>query len=197
MADDNSAPPGKRRDSRSDVLLAYYSAARAEILARIGSRENLTALYLTAVAVLTGLAFGGPDDAQRVDVLYAIPVFGFAIAANHRYQTGVLRALSRYLITEYQASLEAAMSDPPVQWDGSGSHRLMNTLARQRQLSTGLVILAPQILASIVPVIVNWSLVRLIATAVGLTLATLSIFALWLSGPTSLPMLPNRPDGSV
>jgi len=48
------------RDLKVETLLAYYEAARAEILERLNIRANIAVLYIGAIGAVAGYALGAP-----------------------------------------------------------------------------------------------------------------------------------------
>lgn len=79
------------------LALAFYAAARAEVVQQITPREQVLLASLTVSGVITGLAFSSSGDIHRLAWLafFAVP---FALAhARHSY---IMRKIGLYVKSE-------------------------------------------------------------------------------------------------
>src|ERR671921_197773 len=111
-----------KNDTSSAFIIAYYNAARADMMQRLILRESMLTVFLVAVAALTSVAFSG-GSTQRY-AFFAIPVLGFGVSASYVHHVTAVRALWTYLATEYQQDLEACLGNSilPRHFDISLTH---------------------------------------------------------------------------
>lgn len=133
----------------STFIIAYYNAARADMMQRLILRESMLTVFLVSVAALTSVAFSGGTN-QRY-AFFAIPVLGFGVAASYVHHVAAVRALWTYLTTEYQQDVNACIgkSTPPRHFDISASHPEMASSRTMRLIGTVALIVIPEILATV------------------------------------------------
>ena len=140
-------------DARNDALpafvIAYYNAARADMMQRLILREGMLTVFLVSVAALTSVAFAG--GATQRYAFFAIPVLGFGVAASYVHHVVAVRALWTYLTTEYQQDVEACLdkSHIPRHFDISLAHSEMKYSRSMRFTGTVALIIVPEILATV------------------------------------------------
>jgi hypothetical protein len=61
-----------------DLLIAYFSSGRTELISRVGQRDNALLLFLAASTAVFGVAFG---NVSRPALLFAIAPLG--LGASH------------------------------------------------------------------------------------------------------------------
>ena len=167
---------------RAQLLVAYYEAARAEILQRLASRDGLLTPYVTLVAVVISVAVSD-SHGKRSWVLYVIPLAGFGIASAHRYYTSCIRSLSVYLRTQFQTSASALLpwSRDVTHWDASEAQAGLGSTARLRKVSTLVIVVVPGVFSVLVPPWeIGWSLASIAGLSVGSALILLSVAAILL-----------------
>lgn len=124
----SASPPAPVAGDRTAVLLAEYTALKAEQSARIGARDNLVYATLTAVAAAVAAVVVGAVQADLPVLLLALPpvcvVLGWTRLANDHKVTTV----GRYLGDVLAGDLAAAADGPVLGWE-TGHH-----LARERRL---------------------------------------------------------------
>ncbi|MBA3916352.1 MAG: hypothetical protein H0X25_21410 [Acidobacteriales bacterium] len=135
-------------DVSSTFIIAYYNAARADMMQRLILRESMLTVFLVAVAALTSVAFSG-GTSQRY-AFFAIPILGFGVAASYVHHVAAVRALWTYLTTEYQQDVETLLGRLPLprHFDISASHPEMASSRMIRLAGTLALIVVPQILAT-------------------------------------------------
>jgi hypothetical protein len=118
-----------------DFAITYYNAARAEILQRLGLREQVLLAGIAAFGLVAGAAFANGSWRGLIGLLPPLS-FGFTVMFfRHHY---VITELSHYLNNELQDPLHVRKSSAPMpfHWDewlayGRGKSR---TLPRHRLL---------------------------------------------------------------
>ena len=101
--------------SKGDSARIHEQTARAEIVQRVGLRDNALVLYLGAVSALVG--FSGTQNAG-IEVLLIIPFLAFGattIIEHHHMMIGIL---SYYLIVELDSQYRKIKEYVP-HWDSS------------------------------------------------------------------------------
>jgi hypothetical protein len=133
----------------STFIIAYYNAARADMMQRLILRESMLTVFLVSVAALTSVAFSGGTN-QRY-AFFAIPILGFGVSASYVHHVAAVRALWTYLTTEYQQDVIACMgkSALPRHFDISSSHPEMASSRTMRLIGTVALIVVPEILATV------------------------------------------------
>lgn len=83
------------RDLQVETLLAYYQAARAELLERLNIRANLSVLYIAAIGTVAGYVLG--DLAERFYLfVIVIPLLAWGTATLWFQQNQIMDELSTY-----------------------------------------------------------------------------------------------------
>ena len=165
---------------RAQLLVAYYEAARAEILQRLASRDGLLTPFVTLVAVVISVAVSD-SHGERAWVLYVIPLAGFGFASAHRYYTSCVRSLSVYLRTQFQASASELLpwSGDATHWDASEAQAGLGTTARLRKVSILVIVVVPGVCSVLIPPLAfGWSVASVAGLAVGSVLILLSVAAI-------------------
>lgn len=77
-----------------EMLLAEFTALRAEILQRSSLQWNIFALQLTAAGVIFSFALSGPS---HIGFLLILPMISYALAARYISHFVVIQALGTYI----------------------------------------------------------------------------------------------------
>lgn len=102
-----------------DTARAFYDSARAEIIERIGHRDNVLILYLGAIGAIYSVYLG--TDAS-LDLLLAIPFLAVGAAVIVSQHHAVIGQIGNYLSTELHPYFMSLDGDTcPPQWDTSKS----------------------------------------------------------------------------
>jgi hypothetical protein len=105
--------------SKADSARLHEQTARAEIIQRVGLRDNALVLYLGAVGAL--VSFAGTAN-KGTEILLIIPYLAFGattIIEHHHMMIGVL---SHYLAVDLDTQYRRLKEFVP-QWDNSASAR--------------------------------------------------------------------------
>ena len=89
-----------------DVVLAEYSALRAEIVGRISAQDTMVNLHLTAVAAIIGFAVA---ERGSLGLLLLVPPLSCTVSALYVSHNAYIRLMSRYIRSELRLSLEQAL----------------------------------------------------------------------------------------
>jgi len=167
------------RSVASQLAATYYQSARTEAIQRLGFRDAGLFLFLVSSITVFGVAVG---QSPHVDVLYGVPVLGVGAAHVYAQHSRVIGALGRYMAIDLERSIEPILGGrcTPVQWDSSdtllrrGGHNLPVFL------SALLLILVPEVAATVVAVFAGgvgrWDIAGGI---VGLLCAVISAYTLF------------------
>jgi hypothetical protein len=165
------------RDSRREtivLLTSYYNAVRSEIIQRLVIRESTLTLFLGASATLAGVALTGTGE--RRWLLFFIPILGFGASCVYIQHTTAMRALWRYLATEFQQAAVAAVAPDaaPIHWDISLTRAGLRTSSAMRATASMLLIVVPGLVAAIVGLISLKTSAGAIVAFVGSVLAVIT-----------------------
>jgi hypothetical protein len=155
------------------LLTAYYNAVRSEIIQRQMIRESTLTLFLGASATLAAVALTGTGS--RRWLLFFVPILGLGASCVYIQHTTAMRALWRYLATEFQEAVVAAVAPEaaPVHWDISSARTGLRTSAAMRATASMLLIVVPGLIAAIVGLISFKFTTGTIAAFVGTILAVI------------------------
>lgn len=106
--------------TRDDQTRTFYESARAELIARIGHRDNVLVVYLGAVGAIYGLVLGIDD---RISILLVIPYLALGAALILSQHHAVIGQIGLYLAQELQPFFESEGHPGPPQWETSDSLR--------------------------------------------------------------------------
>jgi hypothetical protein len=115
-------------DEQRALAVTFYNAERAEVIQRLGMREQVLLASLTVSGVIAGLAYNGT---ARPQLLILLPLFALPFALAHVRHTEVIKWLGEYLCHELNSFL-----DPSCQirhWDESKTleNRITNYLRKE------------------------------------------------------------------
>lgn len=179
-----------------DLLIAFYTSGRAELISRIGHRDNALLLFMAAVTALFGLAFG---DVGRPTLLLAVAPLGLGASLILAQHNDVIGALGQYCGVEVAEQASKLLNgDVPDSWDTSASllrtgPRKLRSAAQQkgqgisrfftdRLYASLLLIVTPGVAGAAIGIISLRSWWVRLVTAVGDgTVITWTIFLLWNS----------------
>lgn len=191
-ADSVASDQPRCHQATADLLIAYHSSARLELVQRLAHRDTALALFLTAIAVIFGIAFGtdnGLTD-DSAPFLYIIPLLGIGATFVHVQHNGVVGALGEYLGQElHDASLTLGIAHEvpdgnstrvvPVQWDASRTLLSMEGQVFSRLLSGLVLLVAPQVLAVAIATFELFpAVISVCGSILGLAAAGISAFAI-------------------
>lgn len=101
------------------LLTAYYESARAELIGRIGHRDNALLLFLAASTAVFGVAFG---NVSRPALLFAVAPLGLGAAFVVAQHNDVIGALGEYCGAEVAEQAEGLLGGRvPDSWETSAS----------------------------------------------------------------------------
>jgi hypothetical protein len=124
------------------LLSSYYTGARTELVQRMVIRESTLTLFLGASAGLFSFATGGGPD--RYWVLFIVPFLSLGTAAISLQHTASIRAIGRYLATEFQAEVAKVLTPAPIHWDVSRTRVAgLRTTSTMRAVAATLLIVIP------------------------------------------------------
>jgi hypothetical protein len=83
------------RDLQVKTVLAYYEAARAELLERLNIRANIAVLYIAAIGSVAGYAMGDPSERFYLFVI-VVPLLALGAATLWFQQDQAMDVLSKY-----------------------------------------------------------------------------------------------------
>jgi len=158
---------------------AFYTAARYEIVRRMGLRDTVTLAYISIVAGFLGYATA--HDKQNLLLLLPYLTFGFVnIFSHHNTAIGALG---------YFLKKELPCSSQTLHWDASEIlENYQHKFVWYRSLSAAVIFLAPPITSLIL--LLYWgflnaeseyySKIRLIAWIAGVFITLLSAYFLWV-----------------
>jgi len=89
------ANDGNLRDHQVDTVLAYYQAARAELLERLNIRANISMLYIAAIGAVASFWLSAPLE-QFYVLPTVIPFLAWGAATLWFQQNQVMDELSKY-----------------------------------------------------------------------------------------------------
>jgi hypothetical protein len=122
------------------ILLAEYTALRAEIERRSTTQWNIFALQITAAGAVTGLAISAMSN---LALLLIVPMVSYTLGNRYILHDFHLKLIRRYL----RESLSGRLNDQ-LQWDGWRSRELAAEDATRRWFTaTGWTVLHPTRLA--------------------------------------------------
>lgn len=101
-----------------DDVRSFYESARAELIARIGHRDNVLIYYVTSVAAVFGFSFAAKDNLMT---MLAIPILSAGAAALLAQHHELIGELSKYCRT-----LEGSFKTTAKQWDTSEEFKTSN-----------------------------------------------------------------------
>jgi hypothetical protein len=179
--------------SKGDIARIHEQTARAEIIQRVGLRDNALVLYLGAVSALVG--FAGSANAGT-EILLIIPYLAFGattIIEHHHMMIGVL---SHYLAVDLDAEYRKLKEYVP-QWDNSASAReayVKRPYFIRRKFGHWVLIAMPSLLSLVVNYQYIW--LRSILTAawwLGFILTILSIVTIAQSSAYRIALRSSEP----
>jgi|SRR5271165_3476950 len=113
-----SNPTLNPKSHRTELTLAFYNAARAEILQRLSLREQTLLAWITTAGVIVGIALrNGTADPTLVEV---IPILSLPFAAViYRHDRIVSYIATSYIKGELSGFLRQSEALSPRHWDNS------------------------------------------------------------------------------
>lgn len=165
-----------------------YQAAWAEINARLQSRQNLGAVYMTATVAMLGASFASPSAGSdgvvwRMPFVIVLPFFSFAVARWVRHNDAIIG-----LLNSYCASLEEVEDFPEVPAWQHPQHGFIRAALEYRLWTDQAVALIATV--SLLPALVHLSV--LLGLFIGAIFPALAIFSI----PANLG-LPNTAQGGA
>jgi len=162
-----------------------YQAAWAEINARLQSRQNLGAVYMTATIAMLGASIADPSEVSgglvwRMPFVILLPVFSFAVARWVRHNDAIIGLLGAYC-----ASLEDVDEFPEVPAWHQKQHGFIVAALEYRVWTDQAVALVAAI--GLLPALIHLSVL------LGLHIGSFSPSLAVLSIPANLG-LPNAPN---
>ena len=134
-------------------LIAFYNAARAEIVQRLTLREQVVLAYLASSGVIAGMAYKAGVSLLS-PVLYIIPLMSIGFTLEFLRHEWVIANLGDYLHRELDSNLDVEIHGSVIRdWDRSQNlgRRLWFHLVLEKGLSFALIIapaLAAELLAN-------------------------------------------------
>jgi hypothetical protein len=113
-------------------VIAFYEAARAEVILRLGLREQVLIAYLTVAGLITGLAYKSSTN-EASPILLIIPLLALPFTLAFIRHDSIVRRIGVYLgdMRPHLTIPHAKIRD----WDGSaslhkglGGHLIMDRL---------------------------------------------------------------------
>jgi hypothetical protein len=104
------------------IAIAFYNAARSEIVQRLSMRDTTVLAWITTVGVLLGWAIKDASGNDMKDwLMVLIPVMSLAFTFSIYRHTMIIDSLGRYIGRELHRFLgqEVAPSLVPYHWDNS------------------------------------------------------------------------------
>jgi hypothetical protein len=117
IADNPSQPPHLDTPDSKALSLAFYAAARAEVVQRIALRESTLLAWVTLAGLLIGWAINKDD--LRVPAAEVLPWVSLAFMMLAYRHTKAMRLMGKYLVSELGGSLAVGSPKHPKQWDAS------------------------------------------------------------------------------
>jgi hypothetical protein len=158
------------------TLIAFYNAARSEIVQRLALREQVVLAALTVSGVVASLAFRSATTYDpQILLLVPLLMFPFTIAfARHNW---IIRHIGAYLATELRALLQAG-NGKLRDWDNS---RVLEKAKRKflflETLTFAVLICGPGILVLVITRAEFYQHRRLYVGGVVGSVAAVSMFA--------------------
>lgn len=114
-----STPTPQCNSEKIDAETArmFYESARAELISRIGLRDNAIVAYLGAIGAIFGIALGSNSN---ISILLVVPMLALGAELLISQHTELIGALSHYCSHEIGKELISKMINF-AQWDNSRS----------------------------------------------------------------------------
>ena len=144
--------PLHARPAPGDVqlLIAYYTAARNELLQRISQRDQVLVLFLGVVGAVFTVCFASLRS--RYPVFLVLPYLGLGATYVTMQHNSLIYALGHYCRVELDAALRAVTPVPG--WDASQSRARIGAEAfRHRRSGHLLLLVGPQVVAVLCAII--------------------------------------------
>lgn len=126
-----------------ETARSFYESARAELIERIGHRDNVLIVYIGAVGAIYGVVLG---TTASKDVLLTVPYLALGAALILSQHHAVIGQIAHYLATELHPFFRTLDSGCPPQWETSDAQESYHDKAmNQRFWGHLLLIVVPAV----------------------------------------------------